>query len=324
MLRSNIATTTMLHVVYTIITTTLLLAPTTTSFSANHDLRPRTPLYSSSQQASSDSPTTTTAPKSPESIHHALDLIIQAKAQTYFPTVEQDTTTTRRRALLADEPDPDEERFLTFVLEEHKPLGCTAEESLAMAEDGAKHVFVSKVTEGGNAERAGVEVGDVIVGLSGSFEEVVEVIGSGLDRVRSLVAGRQSDKTLILKIIRNTDVLALHEQALVDLCILPEGQGQDSSLVKCIEALYQSDYDIDDSDGPESCEDSDTECMLDTMLETWGDELDVIKGERAVVETVSEEGVKKKKPAPWSSRSSGSGTYVRDPKTGKMINLDDQ
>ena len=50
-------------------------------------------------------------------------------------------------------------------------------------QDGAKHVFVSKVTEGGNADKAGIEVGDVIVGVSGSFEDVVEVIGSGLDRV---------------------------------------------------------------------------------------------------------------------------------------------
>jgi hypothetical protein len=32
---------------------------------------------------------------------------------------------------------------------------------------------------------------------------------------------------------------------------------------------------------------------------------------------------KKKKVAPWASRSSGSGTYVRDPKTGKMVNIDE-
>ena len=30
-----------------------------------------------------------------------------------------------------------------------------------------------------------------------------------------------------------------------------------------------------------------------------------------------------KKPAPWSSRSSPSGTFVRDPKTGKMVNIDE-
>jgi len=202
-------------------------------------------------------------------------------------------------------------------------LGCTAEESLAKGEDGAKHVFVSKVTEGGNADTAGLLVGDVIVGVSGSFEEIVEVVGVGLDRVRSLVAGRQDKMNLILKIVRNTDVLAQHEKALVDLCILPEGEGKDSNLVKCIEALYQSDYEIDDSEGPGSCLDTDAECMLDTMLNTWEDELDVMGGEKQV-EVEQEEVKKVKKPAPWSSRSSGSGTYVLDPKTRKMINLDDQ
>jgi hypothetical protein len=30
-----------------------------------------------------------------------------------------------------------------------------------------------------------------------------------------------------------------------------------------------------------------------------------------------------KKVKPWSSRSSGSGTYVRDPETGEMRNIDE-
>jgi len=50
-------------------------------------------------------------------------------------------------------------------------------------ENGAKHVFVSKVTKGGNADKAGVSVGDVVVGVSGSFEDIVKVVGAGLDRV---------------------------------------------------------------------------------------------------------------------------------------------
>ena len=37
--------------------------------------------------------------------------------------------------------------ILDFVLEEHKPLGCSADESLADEPDGSKHVFVSKVRE---------------------------------------------------------------------------------------------------------------------------------------------------------------------------------
>jgi len=231
-----------------------------------------------------------------------LDSIIQAKAQKYFLDLQP-------------------EQFLTFTLEEHKPLGCTAEESLVQAEDGAQHVFVSKVVSGGNADSAGLEVGDVITGITGSFDEIVEVIGAGLNRVRSLVTGKDADQYLIIKVIRGTNVIEDHETALVDLCILPEGD-KDSNMVKCIETLYQSEYDVEDTTGPANCGDADTECMLDTMVGIWGDEL-------GVEETSSEneekpgEG-KKKRPPPWSSRSSPSGTFVRDPKTGKLINLDDQ
>jgi len=311
-----------MYVSLIIITTTLISS--TTSFNINHKIQTRTSLLSSNQPTTEE-PTTTTTPlplsTQQQQIHAQVDSIIRAKALTYFPDPTPIPELGKKNRPLIELPI--EERFLTFTLDEHKPLGCTAEESLAMGEDGAKHVFVSKVTEGGNADRAGVLVGDVIVGVSGSFEDIVEVVGSGLDRVRSLVGGRQDEMNLILKIVRNTDVLAQHEKALVDICILPEGEGKDSNLGKCIEALYQSDYDIDDSDGAGSCLDTDTECMLDTMLDTWGEELDVMAGERAV-EVVEDEVKKVKKPAPWSSRSSGSGTYVLDPKTRKMINLDDQ
>jgi len=314
-----------MYVSLLIITTTLISS--TTSFNINHKIQTRTSLLSSNQPAATTTTTTTTTTKNPPSaqqqqIHAQVDSIIRAKALTHFPDLISTTPELGKKIRpLIDAPI--EERFLTFTLDEHKPLGCTAEESLATGEDGAKHVFVSKVTDGGNADKAGVLVGDVIVGVSGSFEDIVEVVGSGLDRVRSLVGGRQDEMNLILKIVRNTNVLAQHEKALVDLCILPEGEGKDSNLVKCIEALYQSDYDIDDSEGAGSCLDTDAECMLDTMLDTWGDELDVMAGEM-VEEVVVDEVKKVKKPAPWSSRSSGSGTYVLDPKTRKMINLDDQ
>jgi hypothetical protein len=35
-----------------------------------------------------------------------------------------------------------------FVLLNHKPLGCSVEESLANEPDGAKYVFVAQVSEG--------------------------------------------------------------------------------------------------------------------------------------------------------------------------------
>ena len=74
-------------------------------------------------------------------------------------------------------------QFNTLVLRQHKPLGCTAEESLNSEEDGTKHVFVSKVVEDGNAERNGILVGDVIVGVSGPFKDVVNTVESDLDRM---------------------------------------------------------------------------------------------------------------------------------------------
>lgn len=88
---------------------------------------------------------------------------------------------------------------------------------------------------------------------------------------------------------------------------------------------YRADYDIrnesmgdanNESSG--ACDDGDVDCMLDSMLDLWGEEIG-IKNEEAVEEVKTE----KKKPAPWSSRSSPSGTFVRDPKTGRMVNIDE-
>lgn len=69
--------------------------------------------------------------------------------------------------------------YLDLEVFPHKPLGCTAEESLTES----AHVFVSKVVDGGNAEKSGVRIGDVIVGVSGLFGEVEDVSGVGIDRV---------------------------------------------------------------------------------------------------------------------------------------------
>ena len=76
--------------------------------------------------------------------------------------------------------------IIDIELEDHKPLGCTAEECLDVLqiENGAKHVFVSKIVEGGNAEKAGIQLGDLIIGVSSIFGDTLEnVNGAGLDRV---------------------------------------------------------------------------------------------------------------------------------------------
>ncbi len=70
-----------------------------------------------------------------------------------------------------------------YTLKEHKPLGCSVEESLANESDNAKYVFVADVTKGGNAARVGLEEGDVILQLSGTFDEAVDVAGLGIDKM---------------------------------------------------------------------------------------------------------------------------------------------
>jgi len=308
----------MLSILRTIILSTLLMH-VTKSFSISHDRRSTTTLFSHSQTT-----TTTTTSTTIQQQQHAIDLIIQAKAKKYFSAIA-DHTVTNKKQKLVDTPVV-EEIFLTFALNEHKPMGCTAEESLVKAEDGSKHVFISKVIQGGNADMAGVEVGDVIVGVSGSFEDVFEVIGTGLDRVRSLIAGREKEMNLVIKVVRNTNVQTVHEKALVDLCILPEGEAKDSNLSKCIEALYGPEFEIDNVEGPKACEDTDTECMLDTMLESWESEVNEVMGIMEAEEKKNPLIKTEKESKGWSWSKGGgsrSGTYVLDPKTRKMVNIDD-
>merc|ERR1711957_122928 len=167
------------------------------------------------------------------------------------------------------------------------------------------------------------EVSDVIVAVSGSFDDVIDTAGEGLDRVRGLIAGRNMDDgdALVLKVIRGSTVQNDHDTALIDMCVLPE---KDTDIENCIEALYKADYDIKqitETEVDSNCDDGDSDCMLDTMFNSWGEEMGLGKSEQQEEGIV--EAVKKNKPAPWSSRSSPSGTYVRDPKTGKMVNIDE-
>lgn len=79
-------------------------------------------------------------------------------------------------------PNPEEEvEFHSFELTSHKPLGCTIEESFESSANNC--VFVSKVVPGGCAEQAGIEVGDVIVAVTGTFEGLVPVLDAGIDKM---------------------------------------------------------------------------------------------------------------------------------------------
>lgn len=82
--------------------------------------------------------------------------------------------------------------YLEFSLLPHRPLGCTVEESLASFQDdygsvGSKKVnvicFISKIAPGGNAEKAGLAVGDVILGVSDIFGNLMDVSGEGIEKM---------------------------------------------------------------------------------------------------------------------------------------------
>lgn len=141
------------------------------------------------------------------------------------------------------------------------------------------------------------------------------------------MAARPNEEELDFRIVRGTQVLAQHESALVDLCA---SVGEDDQAIEeCVVAFLTSAY-AEDEDEPVpngSCDaDEDTECILDDMFDTmWGDEFAETSTPSAKKEEAkSEEEAKPKssKPLPWRSRSSGSGTYVRDPATGEMKNID--
>jgi predicted metalloprotease with PDZ domain len=69
--------------------------------------------------------------------------------------------------------------FEDFRLLPHRPLGVRIEESLA----DSNYVFVTRVEEGGLASQAGIQVGDVLVGVTGLFGDMTCSIGLGVERM---------------------------------------------------------------------------------------------------------------------------------------------
>jgi hypothetical protein len=110
--------------------------------------------------------------------------------------------------------------------------------------------------------------------------------------------------------------MAKHETALVDLCALPGGN--DKEIEQCMTAFLNDSFPTDDDGAMSGCDDG-TECLLDGLFDMWNEEMPAIPVQSPEPAEQVEEA---KKPAPWSSRSSPSGTWVRDPKTGEMRNID--
>jgi hypothetical protein len=63
--------------------------------------------------------------------------------------------------------------IVDITLQHHRPLGCVIEESLATSStikgSTNKIVFVTSTSSNGNAEQAGIMIGDVIVGISSNI-----------------------------------------------------------------------------------------------------------------------------------------------------------
>lgn len=207
--------------------------------------------------------------------------------------------------------------ILTITMDDHVPLGCTVEESLHEDDDS---IFISKLTKGGNAEHAGLKLGDVIVGVTGLFGDIVSTIESDVEKIKRLVAAVSEEVPLSIQVARGTDVFERHESTINDVCM---GAGaSEKEVQECVVDFLSGGYNYDDdvveNDSTE-CEADDSECLIDDMMNLWADELPPPSTTTGITaQTVQ----KTSKPKPWSVRSSGSGTYVRDPKTGKMRNID--
>jgi C-terminal processing protease CtpA/Prc len=68
--------------------------------------------------------------------------------------------------------------FFELQISPHRPLGCTVEESLGEG----RHVFVSKVVPDGNAAKAGIAVGDVLIGVTAvTGDQKMDVSGLGIE-----------------------------------------------------------------------------------------------------------------------------------------------
>ena len=64
----------------------------------------------------------------------------------------------------------------------------------------------------------------------------------------------------------------------------------------------------------------DAEDLVDNLQNIWASDLPMPKTTSGISDNPQDASVQKVKP--WSSRSSPSGTFVRDPVTGEMRNID--
>ena len=144
------------------------------------------------------------------------------------------------------------------------------------------------------------------------------------------MATRLSSDALEIQISRGTNVMAQHESALIDLCYNSDNE---TEMEQCLLTFLSFDDDDDDNKDDITytmeCNDQDLDCVLDGMRDLWNEDdkvnspiVPAISTTATTTEISSLNNNTKASSRPWSSRSSPSGTWVRDPATGVMRNID--
>jgi hypothetical protein len=136
------------------------------------------------------------------------------------------------------------------------------------------------------------------------------------------VGSRPEDEPLQIRVARGTAVAEDHERALVDLCANPGASDQETE--QCVIDFLVGGYTLLDDEEDNSCDDGESECLIDNMWADWAEDLAPTNGAAAASDqSTPDQNPPKPKVKPWSSRVSSSGTFVRDPVTGKMTNIDE-
>lgn len=116
--------------------------------------------------------------------------------------------------------------------------------------------------------------------------------------------------------------MAEHEAVLAELCADPDKS--DEEMEQCVVDFLSADYYYDDDDNAAKekvAASQSASAMVDTLQSIWADDVDwILEGDDDEEEETST--TSPNKPKPWSSRSSPSGTFVRDPRTGEMRNIE--
>ena len=153
---------------------------------------------------------------------------------------------------------------------------------------------------------------------------------------KNWVASRPDSEILQFQIVRGSKVIEEHEKALVQVISNPEFDVDEQKTESGIMNYIKSGYDYSSNSNSKTTTNADEEeeqcdpfddadCLVDNMYSMWADMEDYTatsgkSPNESNSKNATETGNTVK---PWSSRSSPSGTWVRDPKTGTLRNIDE-